>query len=51
MLKIYDEPESQHERACLRCMMNLDRQIEGACLRNMMNRSRQIRGVFNIIPQ
>ena len=51
MLKIYDEPESPHERACLRCMMKLDRQIEGACLRTMMNRSRQTRGVFNIIPQ
>ena len=29
MLKIYDEPESPHERACLRCMMKLDRQMRG----------------------
>ena len=27
MLKIYDEPESPHEKSYLRCMMNLDRQM------------------------
>ena len=25
MLKIYDEPESLHEGACVRCMMNRNR--------------------------
>ena len=27
VLKIYDELESPHVKACLRCMMNLDRQM------------------------
>ena len=29
MLKIYYEPESPHEKACLRCMMKLFRQMRG----------------------
>ena len=29
MLKVYDEPESPQEGACLRCMANLDRQMRG----------------------
>ena len=29
MLKKYDEPQSPRERACLTCMMNLDRQMRG----------------------
>ena len=48
MLKICDEPESPHEKACLRSMIKLDRQMKGGCLRNMMNRSRCMRSVFKI---
>ena len=49
MFKIYDEPESPHERACLRCMMNRNRRMRGPYLRYMMNRNRQMRGgVFKI---
>ena len=29
MFKIYDEPESPHERACLRCMMNRNCHMRG----------------------
>ena len=29
VLTTYDEPESPHEKACLRCMMKPDRQMTG----------------------
>ena len=44
MFKIYDEPESPNERACLRYMMKTESPNEGPCLRHMMNRNRQMRG-------
>ena len=45
VFKIYDEPESQHEGACLRyIMMGQNRHM--TCVRNMMSRSRQMRGMF-----
>ena len=32
MFKIYDEPESPNEGACLRCMMNRNRHMTGPYL-------------------
>ena len=46
MFKIYDEPESLHEGACLRCMMNRNRN-DFACLRNMTESPLQV----VILPQ
>ena len=57
VFKIYDEPESPNEGACLRYMMKRNRQItgqftiydepkspnEGARLRCLMKRNRQVR--------
>ena len=45
--KIYDEPESPNEGACLRYMMKDEAEArnEGACLtKYMMSRNRQMRG-------
>ena len=48
MFKIYDESESPNEWACLRYMMNRNRQSGGVLLKiygesDMMNRKRQMR--------
>ena len=64
MFKTYEEPESPNEGACVRYMMNPNRQMGGgvgrvsdpespnegaACVRYMMNRNRQMKGgVFKI---
>ena len=49
MFKIYDEPESPHEGACLSCVMNRNRQMRGACLRYMMNRNRHMKGRVYVV--
>ena len=41
MFKIYLEPESPNERACLRYMLNRNRQMRGGGLRYMLNRNRR----------
>ena len=46
VFKIRDAPESPKKGACLRNVMNRNRQMrpnEGACLRYVMNRNRQTR--------
>ena len=65
-VKIYDEPDSPSQGACLRYMMNQIRQVsgaclrymmtpdslnDGACLRYMMNRNRQVRGMSKIYDE
>ena len=45
MLKIYAEPGSPNERACLR-NDEPESPNEGECLRYMMTRNRQVRGSF-----
>ena len=43
MFKIFDEPESRNEGACLSYVMNPESPDEGRDLRYMMNRNRQMR--------
>ena len=47
MLQKYDEPQSRRERACLTCMMNLDRQMRGV-FKKRMSWTRQMMGAFKI---
>ena len=47
VLKIYEEPESPNEEACLRDIMNSKRPNEKACSRYMRDRNRQRRRHVN----
>ena len=42
--KIFDEPESRNEGACLRYMMNPELPNEGRVLRYVMNPNPEMRG-------
>ena len=49
MFKIYAEPESPNEGACLRSMMNPNRQTREKCLTYMMNRNRYCKWHVSLI--